>query len=277
MYPLSPPRPFFVTHRNPCRCPVRDLQRASSRSGSARLHQHRRLVHGVSVRDGRRRAVWPRQIQDAEDRADRERRRHQALLQRHRRRAPGHRELVAAPHGFRDAGLQSKRRDRDRGGQDRLRRHRARQREVGRAVAFDVARHLPRAREERSESLQRRGLGAQSVSALVRRESGPAGRRHRGARSASDIRNPRRVPRARDGRRLQDLPRARGAQGRRLPRRLPHDSRRQPLHRGRRERQPDRAEARVQSARARHLWLRVHPVLPAGAREGRDRTVDTKR
>ena len=246
----------------------------------ARLHQHRGFIHRLSVRNRRGRELRPpqRQFQDTEDRADRQRRRYQGVLRRCRRRASGHRELLAANHGGRGGRLRQERRHGHRRGQDRLRRHRARQRQSLAALSTDAARGLPRAREGRAGSRRRQQARAESLHEVVRDQRVAAGRRHRRSRAAPDIGYARRVQRARDGGRLQDVRLGCGIAARRVPHRLPHVARRRPLHRCRRERQPHRAEAREQPTPARHLRLqlpraecgqgpgRAHQRCPAGLR-----------
>ena len=106
--------------------------------------------------------------------------------------------------------------DGNRRGQDRLRRHRARECEGRAALSTYSARHLPRAREERARSRRRQQARAESVHDVVARSTPtlPADE-DRGARSAADVRHARRVPRARDGGRLQNVPWDRGAAARR--------------------------------------------------------------
>ena len=192
------------------------LARGARRRGLRRRARHRPCettsASSVHPRSTRSQPSWPRTsaaataIQDAEDRADGQRRRHQGVLRRRRRAASRHRQLLAANHGERSRGLRQERRRGDRRGQDRLRRHRAREREGRAALSADAARGLPRAREGRAGSRRRRRSSCR-IPTRSGREINPTlpADDIEVLGSAADVGHARRVQRARHGRRLQDV------------------------------------------------------------------------
>ena len=114
----------------------------------------------------------------------------------------------------------------------------------------------------------------QPLQELERHRPVAAGREDRSARPAADLRHPRRLPRAVHGPgrpKIESLAALRKADVKAYRRGLEVDPRGRRLYRRRRERQPDRPEARSQPGGGRHLRLLV-PRGERGEDQGRRRS-----
>ena len=228
--------------------------------GRARSDPDRRILDGLPVCDRGRRGVRPQQqVQDPDHREHRHRRRHEAVLRRRGRAAPGHHQRLAPDQADRGRSVRRQRRQGDHRGEDRLRRDRDREREEVEALRAHAPAAVPRAREAGPRaraadwSRTRTRPGRTSTPSLPNAKIevlGPpptSGTRDAfnelviegGCNAYPELK----ALKDKDEAQLQvDLPRR--ARGRRL-------------RRGGRERQPDRAEARGESQRARRVRLQL--------------------
>ena len=234
-------------HRERCGAAWRFRDRGRAR------HARGRLIHRLSVRQGRRGARLAREPapRNAGHRIHRHGRRTEAVLRRRRRALPRCRERIAPDESVRGEGLRRQRSEQDHRDPGRDRRDCAGDRQGLAAAERDDPRLLRRSRENPMGEAEPR-------EDVEGRQRPSAGASDPGLRTPADVGNSRRARRAdHDGglRNQWRHGRAQEDQREQVQGDLHGDARGRRLHRGRRKRQSDRSEARGESGHGRHLRL----------------------